>query len=342
MNDYLEAVASIVGAENIQTFGRIKSNFGVWVRNDEAAAKLHELDLIEVKSESLEIWPFVRQIIKVKLFGVPPFISNESIEAELKNHGTLKAPIFVEQLHGVSDKFKGIQSFNRTTLMSFEDNKKLPEKISVSTEERSYVIQTQVGRQKCFLCKSFTHKSSDCPDKKTLANNRNHVSFNRKDFPPFKSSQQEKETKEAEQAGDPPADESESMETSQQNANGTPKVNNKRNRSSPADDNKAKKPPPAIPHNPASTSEWKFHEWHNITQGHLNRKRNENLHNFLSSLPKNQLNSIDISTYLPETLEERKNLYDLLEELVSSLATPQANLKKEMKIVLDKMFHFTS
>ena len=74
MNDYLEAVASIVGTENIQNFGRIKSNFGVRVRNDEAAAKLHELELIEVKSESLEIWPFVRQIIKVKLFGVPPFI----------------------------------------------------------------------------------------------------------------------------------------------------------------------------------------------------------------------------------------------------------------------------
>ena len=66
----------------------------------------------------------------------------ESIEAELKNHGTLKAPITVEQLHGVSDKFKGIESFKRTTLMSFEDNKKLPGKIRVSTDERLYVILT--------------------------------------------------------------------------------------------------------------------------------------------------------------------------------------------------------
>ena len=175
-----------------------------------------------------------------------------------------------------------------------------------------------------------------------MANNRNYFSLNGKDFPPYKSSQQKEETKEAGQAADRPADENESMDTSQQNAIGTPKCNNKRNRSSPADDNKAKKPPPAIPPNPAPTSEWKFHEWHNITQGRLNRKMNEYLHTFLSSLPKNRLNSLDISTYLPETLDERKNLYYLLEELVSSLQTPQAKLKKEIKIVLDKMVHLTS
>ena len=31
IEDYLEAVAAIIGAENIKTFGRIRSNFGVSV-----------------------------------------------------------------------------------------------------------------------------------------------------------------------------------------------------------------------------------------------------------------------------------------------------------------------
>ena len=131
IEDYLEAVAKIIEAENIISFGRIRSNFGVWVKTTEAAEKLQEIDLITVKNESLSLWPFVKPIQKVKLFNVPPFVTNEAIETELEQYGTLKSKIAVESLFGVSEKFKNIESFTRATTMSFESNKKLPSRIKV-------------------------------------------------------------------------------------------------------------------------------------------------------------------------------------------------------------------
>ena len=73
----MEAVAKIIEAENIVSFGRMRSNFGVWVKT---------IDLITVKNESLSLWPFVKPIQKIKLF-VPPFVTNEEIETELEQYG---------------------------------------------------------------------------------------------------------------------------------------------------------------------------------------------------------------------------------------------------------------
>ena len=74
INDYLEAIAEIIGAENIKTFGRIRGNFGVWVNTPEAAEKLNVVDFLAVKNESVAMWSYVVPILKVKLFGVPPFL----------------------------------------------------------------------------------------------------------------------------------------------------------------------------------------------------------------------------------------------------------------------------
>ena len=175
INDYLEGVAAIIGAENIRTFGRIKGNFGIWVKTIEAAGKLSAEDYIVVNSENIPIWPYVQPILKVKLFNVPPFVTNEAIEAELNNHGAVKAKITVEPLYGVSDKFKGIESFTRITSMTFESEKKLPGKLIIKTEESSHTIFTQVGRQKCFICQELKHKSSACPRKKTKRHQLLHL-----------------------------------------------------------------------------------------------------------------------------------------------------------------------
>ena len=51
MNDYLRAVATITGAENVMAFCRIRSNYGVWVKNAESAEKLMGIDFIKVNSE---------------------------------------------------------------------------------------------------------------------------------------------------------------------------------------------------------------------------------------------------------------------------------------------------
>jgi len=164
--DYLQAIAAIVGAEKIKSFGRVRENFSVWVSDKDAADKLHVCDSVPVGNESFAIWPYFSPILPVKMFSVPPFISNEEILVELLKWGSVKGGISSEKLQGVSAQFQNFESLTRVTHMSFKDGKKLPIRITVGPPEASYTITTQVGRPKCFICGDPKHKSKDCPKRK--------------------------------------------------------------------------------------------------------------------------------------------------------------------------------
>ena len=341
INDYLEAIAEIIGAESIKTFGRIKGNFGVWVKTPEAAEKLSDVDFLPVKNESVAMWPYVVPILKVKLFNVPPFLPNDVIETELKRHGIIKAPITVEPLYGVSEKFKGIESFTRTTSMSFQTDVKLPEKLVIklvtTTEESSHVIFTQVGAQKCFICQETKHKSKDCPKKakkteKITHDNKLNDSFH---FPTVGAANnmeiedKEGSTKDENEAQFENKTDSEGTEVA--GGKGGPSVHKSSATHTP------QKRIRLSANSPVARSDWHYNQWKEITQGNLKPSLNADLHSFLGRLSNKDLETLDLKTLLPSTTDQRRGLYLYLEELIAALGSSQGQLKKDLRIISEKL-----
>ncbi|CAG7816973.1 unnamed protein product [Allacma fusca] len=170
MIDYLDSIKEIVGAENIINIGKVASNYGVWVKNDEVSKKLKILEVVTVKEQSVSIWPYAQPIKKVKLIGVPPFLNNNLIIQELNQYGKVKSDIDTEPLYGALDEYtKHIGSFTRSLLMSFSKDIQLPESIIVRNDDTNHEIRTQVGWRKCFYCGSFTHVGANCTTKKVTS-----------------------------------------------------------------------------------------------------------------------------------------------------------------------------
>ena len=60
LEDYLIAVGDIVNDLNITDAGRLRGNFSIFVKNEEAAEKLRECEVVTVKSQSVAIWPYLK------------------------------------------------------------------------------------------------------------------------------------------------------------------------------------------------------------------------------------------------------------------------------------------
>ena len=200
---------------------------------------------------------------------------------ELKKHGIIKAPITVEPLYGVSEKFKGIESFTRSTSMSFQPQVKLPEKIVITTEESSHVIFTQVGRQKCFICQETKHKSSDCPKKIKRTENILNDSFH---FPSIGAANN---TETGDKAGSTKNENEANMDESEgfksTGAKDIPVVHKAAVARTPHKKLRLSANSSVI------RSDWLYNEWKDITQGLLKPSLNADLNSFLGRIPRSDL-----------------------------------------------------
>ncbi|CAG7818006.1 unnamed protein product [Allacma fusca] len=96
---------------------------------------------------------------------VQPFLTNEALCKELSKYGSIQTQMRTELLYLPSGRATTIKSFTRTVGMSFRRDQILPPKLNLEFEKELYVVTTQVGRKKCFICRSTSHVSKDCPEK---------------------------------------------------------------------------------------------------------------------------------------------------------------------------------
>ncbi|CAG7703890.1 unnamed protein product [Allacma fusca] len=169
LEDYIEAIVKVIPAESINSCGYVRSNIGLWLQTEEASQLLKIQNLLEVNGRSVQIWPYYNPIKQVKLLHVPPFIENDMLTKELSKYGNVKTVIKTEPLYLPSGKYKGINSFTITVGMSFKRDQRLPDQIEIADDIEQFTITTQVGKRKCFLCKSTTHVSRDCQNRKSYA-----------------------------------------------------------------------------------------------------------------------------------------------------------------------------
>ena len=163
--DYVTAIAAVVGPKKVKSIGVMNSNVTVWLADDASAGKLESTDVITVKGKSTQVWPFVRPLRNVKLFGVPPIVSNDKLKEELSQHGRVCSQIKTELVHGMPEEFGPIESLTRTLRMSFETGKLLPSKLALEEDGEKITIRTQVGKRKCFRCDKAGHVGRTCPQR---------------------------------------------------------------------------------------------------------------------------------------------------------------------------------
>ena len=325
--DYLQAIAAIVGVEKIKSFGRCRENFCVWVSDNDAAEELRILESVQVDNESVAIWPYFSPILPVKLFNVPPFISNEEIKLELLKWGSVKGDISSEKLHGVSEQFQNIESFTRVTHMSFKDDVRLPSRIAIKTPETttSFSITTQVGRPKCFICADPKHKSKDCLKRKKKLPAPNLPDEN--EFPLSLGGGETKNNEtQAMENGTVP------METSN---NESSQVNpRKRTAISPLQSNPK---PRKSEINPIIRTDWNFKLWRNGAGEAFSQAKAGVVHTFLGKLKNKDLISTDVTPFAPTGKDHKLALYHNIEYIVKAFGDSDPELKRDLKIVSDKI-----
>ena len=168
--DYLSAIVKVIGQSKVKSFGRMGRNFAFWVNDEDSVETMEVTTEITVKNQTAMIWPYINPIRRIKLMGVPPFIPNGLIEEELKQYGSIKGVIKIEDIYGLPEEFGKIESFNRTLSLSCDRKTVLPNNIKVKMNEREYEILLQVGRRKCFKCDSILHISANCTGKQDKTN----------------------------------------------------------------------------------------------------------------------------------------------------------------------------
>lgn len=256
---------------------------------------------------------------------MPPFFSNDVIAKELCKYGTLKSQITADSSYGADEDLKHVTTSTRNVLMSFENNAKLPDKITVDSGVYKCIITAQVGRQKCFACNDFKHKSSDCPKKKNKAKVSGSVSQNKQHQPSTTQTPKPGEGEGDDDIDDVFESESEGMDVTPEDtgigdSNQHINDNNKRIRLT--------SPP---------KKDWKFNEWRDLTVGRLNRKRNNGIHSFLCKIPMNELENANIASYLKPQPKHQTYMFNMLEELRAALPTRHADLKQDIKKITDKI-----
>ena len=84
-------------------------------------------------------------------------------------------------------------------------------------------------------------------------------------------------------------------------------------------------------------SDWLYNEWKDITQGLLKPSLNADLNSFLGRIPKSDLETFDLKTLVPSSMDQRRGLYHYLDELINALGSTQVQLKTDLRIVSEKL-----
>ena len=131
VEEYLNALAEITGADNIKAASRVYGsvvvyfNFITWVETVCVKG-------LQVSGYTSYVEPLVKPATKMVISGVPPFIPNETIEYEMMRFGRLVSGIKTIPLGCKNDRLKHVQSFRRQAFVLLDNDLQGPTRTYVN------------------------------------------------------------------------------------------------------------------------------------------------------------------------------------------------------------------
>lgn len=161
----LLGVGEQVGHANITYGSRMNKAVVAFLREERLVHDLVESGLV-LDNEFVAVSPLFVPSVRVTVSGVPPFISNESIEKELVRFGKLASGLKPVRLGCKDARLHHVQSLRRQCFMYLSDPSGVIElSFAVKHENRPYTLYVSSGHMKCFECGDIGHKRASCPHK---------------------------------------------------------------------------------------------------------------------------------------------------------------------------------
>ncbi|KAK7879904.1 hypothetical protein WMY93_033428 [Mugilogobius chulae] len=165
----LLALGEKVGHANIVYGSRMNKAVVVFFNEVRLVHDTVESGLV-LGNEFVTVSPLFVPSVRVTVSGVPPFISNESIERELVRFGKLASGLKPVRLGCKDARLQHVQSLRRQCFMYLNDpNGTLEVSFSLKHENRHYTLYVNSGSLKCFECGDVGHKRAACPHREPRA-----------------------------------------------------------------------------------------------------------------------------------------------------------------------------
>ncbi|KAA8581186.1 hypothetical protein FQN60_002767, partial [Etheostoma spectabile] len=141
-----------------------------------ARAKMNKAVVVFMKDEQLvhqliESGVYIRDSLvpstRITVSGVPPFITNEVLEKELRRFGKFASGFKTVTLGCKDPKLQHVQSLRRQVFMFLDSaTQTLEVSFRVRHGDGSYMVYASSGQMKCFECGGVGHKRFACPLRK--------------------------------------------------------------------------------------------------------------------------------------------------------------------------------
>lgn len=162
IDDYLEATAAIVGAENIVAASKCDGHAKVFVSSPDLANTIVSHGLA-VKGKYLEVTPCGISSTNIIISGVPPFLPNEAITNCIRPFGTVVTNVRYIPLGSKKKEFKHVKSFRRQCRIRLHPGMELPYQLLVPHGEDTFTIYFSADAfDRCDFCKKIGHNLRTC------------------------------------------------------------------------------------------------------------------------------------------------------------------------------------
>ncbi|KAK7921820.1 hypothetical protein WMY93_008722 [Mugilogobius chulae] len=158
-----------VGHENIVYGSRMNKAVVAFLRKVHLVHNVVESGLV-LENDFVAVSPLFVPSVRVTVSGVPPFISNESIERELVRFGKLASGLKPVRLGCKDARLQHVHSLRRQCFMYLNDpSGTLELSFAVKWENRHYTLYVSSGHMRCFECGDVGHKRASCPHREPRA-----------------------------------------------------------------------------------------------------------------------------------------------------------------------------
>lgn len=166
VEEVLLAVGEQVGHQNLLFASRMNKAVVVFLRDEPLVHQLIGSGVF-IRELFVQVSPLSVPSTRITVSGVPPFIPNELLEAELRRFGKFASGFKTVSLGCKDPKLRHVQSLRRQVFMFLDPpSQTLDVSFRVKHGDGAYMVYASSGSLRCFECGDVGHKRVVCPHRR--------------------------------------------------------------------------------------------------------------------------------------------------------------------------------